>query len=86
MSAGAAPFKAVSMVLRHNGELVMQLESRSIAHNGIDTLSRDLILDLVNGDMMWVEADGGTALFSDIGMQTSWLGIRIRNPDTPETE
>jgi len=85
LSAGAAAFKPVSLVLRHNGAVAMQLESRSTVHNGIDTLSRDIVLDLANGDMLWVEADGGTALFSDIGMQTSWLGFRLRDPGTPDS-
>jgi hypothetical protein len=71
------------MTLMHNENMVMHLESMSTIHNGVDTFSRYVILEVETGDMLWVAAEGGTALFSDVGMQTSWLGFRIRNPDPP---
>lgn len=77
-SAGAKAQRFVHMVLKHNGVPVGSIHHISQALDGVHTFSRDVLLQLANGDVVHVEAMGGTALHSQSPtLETSFMGMRM---------
>ena len=77
LSAGAMAENPVGFILRKNSKTIVSLVRKSTDHNNVDTLSRSVIISLVQGDVIDLILDRYTSAYSDQKFQTSLTGFML---------
>ena len=77
LTAGAQPGLPVYLSIMVNGERRASLSRRSTSHNGVDMLSRSIIMHLKAGQLVTIGAEGATAFYSTRERQTSFSGFLL---------
>ena len=77
VSTGAQRLQAVGVRLMLNNVPVLELRRDSTSHNGVETLGRGVLLDVRRGDVLFVSKLKESFMYSDIGLHTSFFGMKI---------
>lgn len=76
-TVGAMAGKRVHVNLVVNGQRVADIERSATNHNGVDVLSRSLVVELGADSLVYLEAEPNTAIFSNKERHTSFTGFLL---------